>query len=321
MKYNNNKSLILLLKLAIVVILTTTTTIHLCNAQFSSNVVTLTSRNWQKEVIDSAHGVFINICRNGWGYCQLLTPEWEKLASAVKGTIKIAHWDTQNSGQPPRLLGEIKGTPTIRFFKPKPKQKPIGSNKQKIVTDYNGERKGVDMKRWVDYMMPNYIEVIVNGLKDYENNFYSKASRNGLPQVLLFSSKDKTMPLSKFLSIEFRRKILLGEVKPSKINKDVMDKFNVTELPALIVIPLSSSNENKKNAESEEVSLSNYDDPVRYERKKEDFTRHKLHTFLSKYALKNIVIKKENNTTTTEKETKSKKKDKDSKRNSAKEEL
>merc|ERR1711862_1029889 len=82
-------------------------------------------------------------------------------------------------------------------------------------------------------------------------------------------------------------------------NKDVMDKFNVTDLPALIVIPLSSpsSSEKKstKNEEDEgELEEVQYIDPVRYERKKEDFTRHKLHSFLSKHALKKIVVKTTN---------------------------
>merc|ERR1711862_1005772 len=168
-------------------------------------------------------------------------------------------------------------------------------------------------------------------------NFLNKARRNGLPQALLFSSKDKTMSLAKFLSIEFRRKLLLGEVKPSKLNKDVMDKFNVTDLPALIVIPLSSSSSSsseKKNEDEGELQEVQYIHPVRYERKKEDFTRHKLHSFLSKHALKKIVVKttnKEgtNNTTITndtlENETKSKKKDAKTtntyKEKSAKEEL
>jgi len=213
----------------------------------------------------------------------------------------VAHWDTQHSGRPPRLLGEIKGTPTIRFFKPKPKQKPTGSNAQKIVTDYNGERKGVDMKRWADYMMPSYIEEIVTGVKDL-HNFQNKASRNSLPQVLLFPSKDKTMPLVKFLSTEFRRKLLLAEVKPSNINRDVMLLFNVTDLPALVVIPLSSH-----QTVQEQVPVQ-YAHPVPYQRKKEHFTRHKLHSFLSKYALKQIVTSppknKEHSTkTTTNKQT------------------
>jgi len=131
-------------------------------------------------------------------------------------------------------------------------------------------------------MMPSYVEEIVSGMKDLEK-FQGKASKNGLPQVILFPSKDKTMPLVKYLSTEFRRKILLGEVKPTKKNKEVMDKFGVTELPALIVLPISSS---------DEAGETKYEDAVRYERKKEDFTRHKLHSFLSKYALKKIVVPK-----------------------------
>ena len=41
---------------------------------FSSNVVALTPKNWKEEVLDSPYGVFVNICRSGWGYCQLLQP-------------------------------------------------------------------------------------------------------------------------------------------------------------------------------------------------------------------------------------------------------
>lgn len=32
---------------------------------FSTNVVALNARNWRKEVEDSPHAVFINICRVG----------------------------------------------------------------------------------------------------------------------------------------------------------------------------------------------------------------------------------------------------------------
>lgn len=32
---------------------------------FSSNVVMLNSRNWRREVEESGHAVFINICRQG----------------------------------------------------------------------------------------------------------------------------------------------------------------------------------------------------------------------------------------------------------------
>ena len=32
---------------------------------FSSNVIALTAKNWKKEVEESPHAVFVNICRQG----------------------------------------------------------------------------------------------------------------------------------------------------------------------------------------------------------------------------------------------------------------
>jgi len=31
----------------------------------------------------------------------------------MKGTAKIAYWDTEQGANPPRLIGQIKGTPTL----------------------------------------------------------------------------------------------------------------------------------------------------------------------------------------------------------------
>ena len=35
------------------------------SSNFSSNVVLLNSRNWRREVEDSPHAVFVNVCRSG----------------------------------------------------------------------------------------------------------------------------------------------------------------------------------------------------------------------------------------------------------------
>jgi len=99
--------------------------------------------------------------------------------------VKVAYWDTEQQGGRPPLLGEIKGTPTIRLYKPKKKQG--NSDRQKVVVDYNYERKAVDMKRFVDAQMPSFVEK-VNGMKDL-TLFQDKADRNGLPQALLFTAK------------------------------------------------------------------------------------------------------------------------------------
>lgn len=184
----------------------------------------------------------------------------------MKGTVKIAYWDTEQRGRTPPLLGQIQGTPTIRFFKPKKKQG--NSNRKKDVLDYQFERKAKDMKRFLDANIPNFIER-VNGSTDF-TAFEEKAARNGLPRAMLFTSKPHTSSLTKYLSTEFRRKLLLAELYPSKNNKEIMDKYNVKELPALIVIT--------------EEDMVIYD--------KNDYTRNRLQSFLSKYALKEPVFPK-----------------------------
>jgi len=192
----------------------------------------------------------------------------------MKGYAKIAYWDTAQGRQPPPLLGEIKGTPTIRLYKPKKKQKP-GSNKAKQVVDYNGERKAKDMKKFVDYYMPNFAEPIVNGPTDLEK-FEGKAEKHGLPRALLFVSKADTIAMTKYLTTEFRRKLLIAEVKPTKKNKEIMDKYGVTDLPALVVFPLPGE------GDEEQPESVRYDD--------DGFSKNKLHGFLSKYALKKMVV-------------------------------
>lgn len=243
---------------------------------FSSNVVALTARNWRREVEDYPHAVFVNICREGWGYCQQLTPEWERLAKAVKGTAKVAYWDTQQGGQTPALLGEVKGTPTIRLYKPKKKQQP-GSHKKKTVSEYQYERKAKDMKSFVDREMPTFIESVAHGQADL-TKFEEKAKKNGLPRAMLFTSKPNTSPIAKFLSTEFRRRMLIAEIKPTTKNKDIIDKYKITEFPALVVIhPASEAGE-------EEIF-------VRYEgADSKDFSKHRLITFLEKHALKEMVM-------------------------------
>lgn len=212
--------------------------------------------------------------------------EWEKLAGGVKGTYKIAYWDTEHSGRPPFLLGEIQGTPTIRFFKPKPKQEP-GKVNQKLVLDYNQDRTAVALKRFGDYYMPNFVESIKDNTQ--LDAFQEKALRNVLPKVILFTSKDKpTMPLPKYLSTEFRRRLLLGEIKPSARNHDkLLEQFGISKdmLPALVVLPLV------QGAIDDDLMSVTYGDPVIFPGSGSggDFTKNKLTTFLSKYALKNIV--------------------------------
>jgi len=193
------------------------------------------------------------------------------LAGAVKGQVTIAYWDTEQRGRPPALLGEIKGTPTIRFFKPKKQQKTMGSHAQKAVLDYNQERKAKDMKSFLEYSMPSYVERV--SFPDDLSKALAKADKYGLPKAILFPSKAKTSSVVKYLSTEFRRRLLLVEVVPTKKNESILEEYGIStdQLPALVVI---------KDATGERVV---------YEGK--DFTRRKLERFMSGHAKKEPVYK------------------------------
>lgn len=193
------------------------------------------------------------------------------MAGAVKGQVKIAYWDTEQRGRPPALLGEFKGTPTIRFYKPKKQQKSKGSNAQKTVMDYNQERKAKDMRTFLEYSMTSYVERI--SFQDDLTKALAKADKYGLPKAILFPSKPKTSSVVKYLSTEFRRRLLLVEVVPTKKNESILKEYGLStdQLPALVII---------KEGTGEKVV---------YEGK--DFTRRKLERFMSEHAKKEPVYK------------------------------
>lgn len=183
--------------------------------------------------------------------------------------MKVAYWDTEQGGARPRLLGEVKGTPTIRLYKPTAKQG--NSNRKKVVLDYNQERKAKDMKKFVDYAMPDFVEKVKGAA--VLQAFEEKAERNGLPRAILFTAKAGAKPLTKFLSAEFRRRLLLGQVEQTAANQAVLDKYGITEFPALVVVPPLDA--------AGEAAVVRYDGT--------SFARAKLQMFLSTHALRQAV--------------------------------
>jgi hypothetical protein len=173
-----------------------------------------------------------------------------------------------------KVLGEIQGTPTIRLIKPKKK-----NDKDKLVVDYKYERKAKDMKKFIDEQMPNYSERITHGADDLQKAL-AKAAKYGLPQALFFTSKPRTSPLTKYLSTEFRRRLLLVEVPPTKNNQQLMKEYGVDpdNLPALIIVPPSTGVDES----------SARDENIRYDGG--DYTKNRLNSFLSKHALKEKVF-------------------------------
>lgn len=203
--------------------------------------------------------------------------------------VTIAYWDTGGGSRPPRLLGEYSGTPTIRLFSPKRKPRTPGSTSEKTVMDYqHGERTSSDIRKFLEQKLPNYVEPVSNGRKDYDR-LHAKAASFGLPLVVVFTTKAKakTSTTLKWLSAEYRRKVLLVEVPPTEKNKGLREElFGTAEgegdaQPALYVVPT-------KPSEAESVSETKF---VHYQGGKPDFTRRKLDDFVKQHALSEAVLK------------------------------
>jgi len=174
------------------------------------------------------------------------------------------------------------------LFKPKKKQRKRGSNAEKQVLDYqHGERNLKDMKKFLEYQIPNYVERVKFGRQDYDK-IYAKASKYGLPMALFFTSKATTSNSVKWLSTEYRRRILMVEIPPTTKNVNLRTEIiggDDSSVPALYIVPTNSNN----------------DDPtqiITYEG--DDFKRRKLQDFFNENALKEPVFEPIANMTKTE---------------------
>ena len=99
-----------------------------------SKVVKLTAATFREKVVNSNELWFVEFYAPWCGHCQRLTPEWEKLAGALKGMINVGAVDMTTDQEAGAAYG-IRGFPTIKFF---------GSNKN-APEDYQGDRSARDM--------------------------------------------------------------------------------------------------------------------------------------------------------------------------------
>lgn len=195
----------------------------------------------------------------------MLTPKWEELAGKLKNTVKVAYVDTE-AGPTPSSVGQIKGTPTIKAFVPR----RTSARNEKQVVDYDQAREVQDLIRFATSRMPNFVETVADdaALTALE----VKAAEWRLPLVLAFSNKvGQTSTTLKALSAEYRRRVLLGELRMQK-HAMAVARHSVRSFPTLVCI----------GVHQEEVA--------RFEKKEASYRR--LDTFISKCALRKPVLKK-----------------------------
>lgn len=181
--------------------------------------------------------------------------------------VKVAYWDTETNSQPPPLMGQIKGTPTIKAFVPSRKS----ARNSKQVVDYDQAREVKDLVRFATSRMPNFVERVANA-KELAA-VQAKREEWGLPMVLIFSKSSGTSSTLKALSTEFRRRLLIVEHKAGKGGSDVASKFAVTTFPTVLGLGPPGQD----------------DTPTRLEKEP---TYNRLDSFCRKLALKKPVTKR-----------------------------
>jgi hypothetical protein len=101
--------------------------------------------------------------------------------------------------------------------------------------DYNMDRKADDMASFSLDLMPSFVERIV-GVDEF-TKFKNKAAKYALPMVLFFSDDRRVMNEMKFLSTEFRRRVLVAQIPlTKKENRNISFEYGVRGR-ALLVIP------------------------------------------------------------------------------------
>ncbi|KAI8977179.1 hypothetical protein BDF20DRAFT_873406 [Mycotypha africana] len=232
------------------------------------NVKNLTPTNFRSEVMNTNHLVAVEFYAPWCGHCQRLAPEWKKAAKNLKGLVSVAAINCDEDANK-GLCSQygIQGFPTIKVFSPELKKDRRTGQISKVPTDYQGPR---DARSIVDHLLsyqPSQVLFVKWNEKDVKSKKaitlekFFETKNQTLPKVLLFTDKPTTTPLYKALSVDFKDRMLVGEVKHSE--KNIIDEFEVQSFPTLLV-------------------FSPEHGAIKFEGK---LNRDNLKTFMEKYAL------------------------------------
>jgi hypothetical protein len=124
--------------------------------------------------------------------------------------------------------------------------------------------------------MPSFVERI-NGADDFEK-FKKKATKYGLPMMLSFSFDRQVMNELKYLSTEFRRRVLIAHISfTKKENKEIFYKYGVRGQSLMVEDPTDTD-----SGESGQYAVT-------FDGK---WNLHRLTSFFSEHALESEVTPK-----------------------------
>ncbi|KAI9293490.1 thioredoxin-domain-containing protein [Neoconidiobolus thromboides FSU 785] len=205
----------------------------------NSPVIQLTADNFHNKVVQAKQVTLVEFYAPWCGHCKNLKPIYESVASKVKDLAQVAAIDCdEEKNKPICAQYGIQGFPTIKLFPSSVKSK----GKKKVPSDYNGARTKKEMMDFVKNAIPNLVKRVTTGpLKSKMNikleDFLALENKNNefTPKALLFTEKSSTTSLYKAIAVEFSDRMEFSEVR--KTEKGLLEKYNVSKFPTLVVIP------------------------------------------------------------------------------------
>jgi thioredoxin 1 len=101
----------------------------------SANVMTLTSDNWQKEVVESDKPVLVDFWATWCGPCRQLSPTIDRIADNYAGRVKVGKVNVDDNQELAMQYG-ITSIPRVLLFKggQQPQQQLVGLQREADIT-------------------------------------------------------------------------------------------------------------------------------------------------------------------------------------------
>eukprot|EP01113_Clastostelium_recurvatum_P028627 TRINITY_DN345_c0_g2_i1.p1 TRINITY_DN345_c0_g2~~TRINITY_DN345_c0_g2_i1.p1 ORF type:complete len:468 (+),score=113.93 TRINITY_DN345_c0_g2_i1:112-1404(+) len=203
-----------------------------------SDVIQLNKNNFANLVFGSEHVWMVEFYAPWCGHCKSLAPEYDKAATNTKGLVRFG---AINCDDEKELCGsfEVKGFPTLKFFPHT--LTPVKGKKDsfnKVPVEYQQARTAPALVSFALSKLPNFVSNVATSSFEKFASKTDEKTGEVLPKVLLFTNKPKTTDLYKALAVDFHHRLDLAEVKHT--DKELVDKYEITTFPTLVVVPSAS---------------------------------------------------------------------------------
>ena len=116
-----------------------------------NSVLEVTSKNWEKEILQSENLVVVDFWHNQCSWCERLAPLYDEIANEYKNKAKFTKLNVSLSEKNRKIAAKygVLGTPTLVFF-----------CAGKLVVSMAGFRPKESLKKLIDEALTNYPECV-----------------------------------------------------------------------------------------------------------------------------------------------------------------